>query len=145
MLQKRLSLKLAQHYAETEDIKWDAKRPQDTTNDNVSKLVQTSEENIAFDHIDKYPYLTQLRDITASWMREMFGKETPLYQSWIVKYNSSSNVGKSIIEGSLDFHVDGSCDSGDLCAVVYTGHHGKYVTKPVLIFNNFSFACHNNR
>jgi hypothetical protein len=87
--------------------------------------VQSAENGNVFDNINDYCGLPELRDKTGGWMFKIFGHETPLYMSWIVKYSPTSNVGTAKIEGSLTTHTDGSSKTWDLCAVVYTLHHGK--------------------
>jgi hypothetical protein len=116
---------MARHYVEKE-IAWDAKRPEDTVNDNVSKLVFSAEKGETFDCLHEYLYLPELRDITGGWMLDMFEHECPLYMCWVVKYDSSSRVGNLKDEGSLTNHVDGNNKTGDLSAVVYTLHYGKF-------------------
>jgi hypothetical protein len=118
------SVQLAKEFAETNSIVWDPLPKQDTVNENVSKLVQSAEKDNEFDNINDYRGLSEVRNKTGGWMFEIFGHETPLYMSWIVKYSPSSNVGTAKIEGSLTKHTDGSSKTGDLCAVVYTLHHG---------------------
>ncbi len=104
---------------------WDPLPQQDTVNENVSKLVQSAEKGNEFDNINDYRGFPELRDKTGRWMFEIFGHEATLYMSWIVKYSPTSNVGTAKIEGSLTKHVDGSSKTEDLCAVVFTLHHGK--------------------
>jgi hypothetical protein len=118
------SKEMARYFVET-DIVWDKKRPQDTVNDNVSKLIFSAEKNKEFDLLGDYPYLPKMRDISGRWMFAMFGHDCPLYMCWVVRYDSTSNVGRLREEGSLLNHVDGSRDTNDLCAVVYTLHYGE--------------------
>ena len=126
-LEHDYSVQLAEEYAQRNDIAWDPLPPQDTVNENVSKLVQSAEKDKEFDNINDFRGLPELRVKTGGWMFKIFGHETPLYMCWIVKYSPTSNVGTAKVEGSLTKHTDGSSKTGDLCAVVYTLHHGRFI------------------
>ena len=93
------SLRVAHEFA-TKAIKWDKKPPSDTVNQSVFKTVFNVEKKINM--LRSFLFLHQLYVMASGWMLEIFGKEIPLFEGFICKYDHASNVkGPRSREGML--------------------------------------------
>jgi hypothetical protein len=117
------SHQMARYFA-TSSIKWDPKPAHDTVNESVFKLLFSMEKNKEIDILSEFMYIPELRHLTEEWMIQLFGRKIPLYSCFLQKYSEESNISGKKVGGSLVVHVDGSSDTDDLCAVVYTLHYG---------------------
>ncbi len=117
------SVEMARYFA-TMKIKWDKKPAHDTVNESVFKMLYWNEEKKEINILSRFKYIPELRQVAEDWMFEIFRKRLILYSCFLQKYTKESNIENRKKDGSLVVHVDGSRDTDDLCAVVYTLHFG---------------------